>query len=54
MTILEALKAAITALNDVPNFTTRVPDPSNPGTFFKSYNLIPHLEKAVKNYEKAK
>jgi hypothetical protein len=51
MTIQEALKLAIQALNQARNFDTLIPNPERPQTNLSSYRLIPMLEKALKEDE---
>jgi hypothetical protein len=49
LTVEEALRLAIKALNQPRNFKTWIDHPTKPGKFLMSYELIPILEKALKD-----
>ena len=44
LTPVDALRLAVRALNQVPNFRTGIPNPKRPGRDLRSYELLPMLE----------
>lgn len=48
-TPVDALRLAVRALNQVPNFRTGIPDPKRPGRDLRSYELLPMLEAILRD-----